>query len=185
MSPVAARDRLVEGTWRVTQRLVVLAVLALIAVILVNGPRATTHQPLGSESPPRSDPVVYCAAGDMTMSIEARRPSQRQPLNSGAWDAVHSRRRVVTIVLRNVSTLRCHGGAAFDFTIRDHTGRMVGQWTNPGDWFTGYYQPGEYHTFSLPAVWYCDRQGPFTAIATVGNYTAHRAGLRGSEITCV
>jgi hypothetical protein len=167
-----------------SQRLVVIAVLGLIAVILVNGPRASTHQAFGSESPPQSDLVLYCAAGDMTMSIQVRRPSHRQPLNSGAWDAVHSHHRVATIVLRNVSTGPCLGGSAFSLTIRDHTGTMIGQWTNPGTWFTAYYQPGEYKTFSLPAVWHCHHRGPFTAIATVGSYTAHRTGLRGSEITC-
>jgi hypothetical protein len=91
---------------------------------------------------------------------------------------------VATIVLRNISTRRCLGGSAFSFTIRDHAGRMVGRWDSPGNWFTDYYQPGEYRTFSLPTVWRCDRAGPFTALATVGGYSARRTGLRRSEITC-
>ena len=165
-----------------SQRLVVVAVLALIAVVLVNGPRHSNRHALLPESPTRSEVVVYCAAGDMTMTIEVRRPSHRQPENSGAWDAVHSRRRVATIVLRNVSTGRCLGGSAFSFTIRDHAGRMVGQWGNPGNWFTGYYAPGEYQTFSLPTVWRCDHAGPFTATATVGGYSARRTGLRRSQV---
>jgi hypothetical protein len=163
---------------------VVVTVLALIAVILVNGPRHSTRHALLPESQARSNTVVYCAAGDMTMAIEVRRPSDRQPENTGAWDAVHSRRPVATIVLRNISTRRCLGGSGFSFTIRDHAGGMVGQWGNPGNWFTDYYRPGEYETFSLPAVWRCDRAGPFTAFATVGGYSARRTGLRRSEITC-
>jgi hypothetical protein len=167
-----------------SQRLVVVAVLALVAVILVTGPRPATHTSFVRESRTRSNPVVYCAAGDMTMTIEVRRPSHRQPLNSGAWDAVHSHHRVATMVLRNVSTFRCRGGSAFSITIRDHVGTMVGEWHDPGNWFTDYYRPGEYQTFSLPAVWRCDRRGPFTAIATIGSYTARRIGLRRSDITC-
>jgi hypothetical protein len=121
----------------------------------------------------------------MRLAIEVRRPSHAQEKDSGAWDAVHSRRRVATVVLRNISKRHCFAGSGeFALTIVDRVGEIVGRWDDPADYFAYYYQPGDYHTFSLPSVDRCDRPGPFTALAIVGRLTARRTGLRRSDITC-
>jgi len=92
---------------------------------------------------------------------------------------------VATVVLRNVGHHSCYGGSGhFDLTIQDRVGTTVGQWDN-NHWFGATYRPGEYRTFSLPAVYTCTRPGPFTAYATVGRFTATRHDLRGSDITCL
>jgi hypothetical protein len=92
---------------------------------------------------------------------------------------------VATVVLRNISKHHCFAGSGeFALTILDRVGEIVGRWDDPGGYFAFYYQPGEYHTFSLPAVDRCDRPGPFTAFAIVGQLTAQRTGLRRTDITC-
>ena len=96
---------------------------------------------------------------------------------------MHSQHPVVTIVLRNVSGRRCYDVSAFTFTIRDRVGKIVGSWDSNA-WFDGYDQPGGYQTFSLPAVYHCNRPGPFTAVAVVGGRTVRRHHLRLSDITC-
>ena len=141
-----------------------------------------------SEAPPSkstttTETSAVCSAGGTKPLVEVRRPSQRQ-VSVADWAHVHSQHRVATVVLRNVSGRPCYGGAAFTFTIRDRAGRIVGAWDSH-DWFSAYYQPGGYQTFSLPSVYRCDRPGPFTAIAVVGNHTARRDGLHLSEITCL
>jgi hypothetical protein len=119
----------------------------------------------------------------MTLAIVVRRPSH-QRLTDTNWATVNSRHPVATAVLRNVSHHPCYGGSGhFDLTIQDRAGTTVGQWDSRS-WFGGTYQPGEYRTFSLPAVYTCTRPGPFTAYATVGRFTATRHDLRRSDITC-
>jgi hypothetical protein len=128
--------------------------------------------------------VLPCVAGDTTSAVEVRRPSHLQVSVPG-WAHVHSQHRVATVVLRNVSGRPCYARAAFSLTIRDRAGRMVGEWNDHHSWFVRYLPRGGYWTFSLPAVYRCNRPGPFTAIAVVGGYTARRYGLRRSEITCL
>jgi len=134
-------------------------------------------------STPTIDTSAVCAAGDTTPAIEVRHPSHRQ-VSVADWAHVHSQHRVATIVLRNVGDHPCYGGSRFVFTIRDRDGRIVGAWDST-DWFSDYYQPGGYRTFSLPSVARCDSRGPFTAIAVVGKTTTRLHGLRLSEITCL
>ena len=177
-----------------SQRLVVGMALALVVVIVVTGLHYSGHKaalPPKSTTPPKSSTppetnvgVRHCAAGDMTVAIELRRPSHRQDSGDLGGFEAHSHQRVATIVLRNVSDHRCLGGSPFDFTILDRLGRPVGEYLDHGEWFIDYYQPGGQRTFSLPAVYRCDRPGPFTAVAAVGGYTARRHGLFRSAITC-
>jgi hypothetical protein len=123
-----------------------------------------------------------CAAGDTAPAIEIRRPSHQQ-VSVHNWAHVHSQHPVATVVLRNVSGRRCYDVSGFTFTIRDRVGKIVGSWDSNA-WFPGYYQPGGYRTFSLPAVYHCDRPGPFTAVAVVGGRTVRRHHLSLSDITC-
>jgi len=123
-----------------------------------------------------------CAAGDMAIAIELRGRSHQQ-VYVHDWAHVHSQHPVATVVLRNVSGRRCYDVSAFTFTIRDRVGKIVGDW-NSNNWFPGTYQPGGYQTFSLPAVYHCNRPGPFTAVAVVGGHTVRRHHLRLSDITC-
>ena len=170
-----------------TQRLVVVAFIALVVAIVVDGLRSSNRKAPAPKSttPPDTSAglgVRHCAAGDMTIAIELRRPSHRHLQDSGIFEA-HSQQRVATVVVRNVSDRRCRGGSALTFTIRDRTGRPVGEWSD-SSWFIDYYQPGGYRTFSLPGVYHCDHPGPFTVVAAVGGYTARRHGLSRSAITC-
>jgi hypothetical protein len=174
------------GAW--SQRLVVVAVLAAVVVILVDGSRSLNHTPRPTRSPTPTDTTgvvnpQVCAPDGMTLAIRIRPPSHRQ-LASSDWATVNSRHPVATVVLQNVSHHPCYGGSGhFDLTIQDRVGTTVAQWDN-SHWFDATYQPGEYRTFSLPAVYSCTRPGPFTALATVGAYTARRNRLRRGDITC-
>jgi hypothetical protein len=120
----------------------------------------------------------------MTVSIQLRRPTQRQ--RTGVFQAV-SHDRVATIVMRNVGHRRCvYDRKAFMFRIVDRGGRLIGEWDSNDDanWFFGYYRPGAYRTLTLPNVYTCLPPGPYTALAIVGGYTALRHGLRARDITC-
>ena len=113
--------------------------------------------------------IRHCAPRDMRMTIEARGPYP-----------------AATVVLSNVSDRGCLAeGAPFRFTILDRIGRITGDWDDHGETFTGWYLPGGQRAYSLPAVYTCNRRGPFTAVAIVGRYTARRHGLRKSQITCL
>lgn len=139
-------------------------------------PNPTTHAEISVSAPP-------CAAGDLTMAIEVRRPSLGQQEDSG-WDAVRSVDPVASLVTRNVSNHRCLGGlGAWDFKILDRAGKTVGDWDNRG-WFDVNYPPGMSRSFSLPAVYTCTRPGPFTAVAVLGLDTVRRRDLTRSQITC-
>jgi hypothetical protein len=86
--------------------------------------------------------------------------------------------------MRNVSRTHCSGGSAFEFKIFDRAGKMIGWWDDIPTWFIGNYPPGGIRTLSLPAVYHCDRPGPFTAVARIGGYTARRGDLNLNDITC-
>ena len=117
------------------------------------------------------------------MTIEVRPPSPGQRQDTG-WDAVRSADPVASLVMRNVSNHRCVGGSgAWDFKILDRVGKTVGEWDNSG-WFDVTYPPGMSRSFSLPAVYTCTRQGPFTAVAVLGLDTVRRRDLTRSQITC-
>lgn len=126
--------------------------------------------------------VPYCVVSDMRMAIAVRRPSPRQV--DSPMSPMQPQHRVVTIVLRNVSGHLCRFESAYDLTIYDRVGRIVGQWDDPR-WFGGTYRSGEVGTFSLPEVYRCERLGPFWAFAAVGPYSARRHGLHLSDITCL
>jgi len=126
--------------------------------------------------------VPYCVGSDMRMAIEVRRPSLQQIESPMSPENPHH--RVATIVLRNVSGHVCRFESAYDLTIYDRVGRIVGQWDDPR-WFGGTYRSGEVGTLSLPAVYRCERMGPFWAFAAVGPYSARRHGLHLSDITCL
>jgi hypothetical protein len=97
--------------------------------------------------------------------------------------SIEIRKGVATIVVRHVGANPCDlRYRRFRLTIRDRAGNVIGQWG--GARFGGDFSPGSEQTFSLPAVWHCDRRGPFLALATVGPYGARRSKLSRSEITC-
>lgn len=156
-----------------------LVVLALAAHSRTSAP-GPAHGGLPSHRPAPSFGPPQCAAGDMAISIELRRP---QGQDRGVF-RVHSHRRAATIVVQNVSDRQCFARPAFTFRILDRLGRTVGSWDDQGNWFNGTYQPAGIRTFSLPAVYHCDRPGPFTAVARVDGHTARRHNLNLSEITC-
>jgi hypothetical protein len=184
------------------QRLVVVAAIALVVAIVVDALHSSTNN---SPAPSRTAVtaagvdlgVRFCARRDMRIAVEIRRPSHHQhthllreepvidvlPAKSSGSLQAHSRQQVATVILRNVSGRRCLGGSPFSITITDRVGETVSEWLD-STWFVAYYRPGGYRTFSLPAVYRCDRPGPFTAVAAVGLYTARRHGLSLSEITC-
>ena len=150
--------------------------------------RSGVHGPPAPQSPSDAENgagvgVPDCVGSDMRIAIEVRRPSHWQL--EGGWGGMHARsdHRVATIVLRNVSGHLCRFESAFDMTIYDRAGRIVGQWDDPR-WFDGTYRPGTSGTFSLPDVYTCARPGPFWAFGAVGGYSARRHGLRLSDITC-
>jgi hypothetical protein len=173
----------------VRQRLLIgLAVAAgFLALVVVDGIGSGKNPAAPKSTSPAATSVARrvprCAAGDMTMAIDVRRPPHRQRLGSGVYET-QSRRPVATIVLRNISTHLCHARPSFTLRIADRDGRTVGDWNDAGVWFTADYWPGRYRTFSLPSVYRCNTPGPFTADAVVGGYTARRHGLSRSEITC-
>jgi len=156
--------------------------LAFAAHLRTSAPGPANHL-LGDNHTNQVAGLPHCAVGDMTLTIDIRPPSQRQQKDNG-WDAAHFRHPVATVVLRNVGPHRCLGGSGvFYFRILDQGGKVIGAW-NSGFWFRHPYRPGGYKTFSLPAVWHCDRPGPFTAVAKVGKYSVRRDHLGLSDITC-
>ena len=157
--------------------------LSITILALLTGACSQSGASEAPKSTSTTETSAVCSAGATKPVVAVRRPSQRQ-VSVADWAHVHSQHQVATVVLRNVSGRPCYGGAAFTFTIRDRAGRIVGAWDSH-NWFSAYYQPGGYQTFSLPSVYRCDRRGPFTAIAVVGKYTARRHGLRLSDITCL
>ena len=138
----------------------------------------------GVPAPPAGAGVPYCVGHDMTIAMKIRRPSYLQLNYAAGGMNARSNHRVVTIVMRNVSGHLCRFESAFDMTIYDREGRIVGQWDDP-NWFTATWHSGGVGTFSLPAVYGCDHPGPFWAFGAVGGYSARLHGLRLTDITCL
>ena len=173
--------------WR--DKLVIGGAIGFLAVALIalSGVLSPGQKAL---SPPNTTPTEIdavsreCAAGDLAIAIEVRRPSVGQREDSG-WDAVQSPHPVASLVARNVSGHRCVGAlGAWDFKILDPVGKTIADWDNVG-WFDVNYPPGRSRSFSLPDVFTCARPGPFIAVARFhgGAYTT-RHGLKRSDITC-
>jgi hypothetical protein len=175
-----------------SNRIVIGAVIAVIVIAAVDAFRPSDHKTIHRPTTAATTPstaalpgVRRCARSDLTMVIRLRRPSRQQSRQqtsglTGAWP----RRRVTTIVVRNVAAPRClleTGG--YSLTIKDRSGKMIGEWDDPA-WFDDTYAPGSEKTFSLPGVYHCDRPGPFVAVAEVGYYTAQRRNLHRRDITC-
>ena len=191
---ILERERELAGSRRLSwrpPRLLMIAVaaagVALLLVVLALAAHSRTSAPgpahgggLPGHHPTLSFGPPQCAAGDMAISIELRRPHGQA---SGVFK-VHSHRRAATIVVQNVSDRACSAAPAFTFRILDRLGRTIGSWDDQGSWFNGTYQPAGIRTFTLPAVYRCDRPGPFTAVARVDGKTVRRHNLNLSEITC-
>lgn len=184
----AARRRL---TWRPPRVLMLTAAAAGLGLLIVTlafaaHSRTSAARPANSPNYRSIPPTAtgFCATGDITPTIEVRPPSQRQLHDAaGAWDFVHSPRPVATLVVQNTGDHSCYAAPAFDFKILDQRGRTVAGWDST-KWFAGTYQPGGSRTFSLPAVYSCERTPPFTAVAVVGNDAVRRHGLIRRDITC-
>jgi hypothetical protein len=147
------------------------AVVALLVVATVDALRSSggdTTEPAPTASTTTTKEAIVtpppCAWREIAVSIRIR--------------------GVATIFVRNAGARPCFlDVAGFRFTIRDRAGRRVGLWTDP-TWFAGDLSPDSAKTVSLPAVFRCDRPGPYVAIATVGPYSVRRGSLSRSEITC-
>ena len=166
-----------------SQRTLVGAGIALVAVAAVDALRSSDHTSATSRTPGSTTTVKRtgyhrCPRRDIAVGIEVRRPSSLQ--NSGAPLGA-GRQPVATIVVRNVGPRRCLGVWGLRFTITDRAGNPVGRWLDSA-WFVGYYSPGRAKTFSYPDIYRCDRPGPFAASATVGPYSASRGNLSRSQI---
>ena len=179
-------------TWR-PPRVLMIAVaaagvgLAILLLALAAHSRSSAPGPanhgLRATFPTSTAGSVPCAAGDLATTIEVLRPSQRQDTDPGSFKTTLNR-PVATIVVQNVSGHSCHARPPFVFKIRDRLGRVVGNWNDGGNWFDADYTPGASQTFSLPAVYHCNRPGPFTAVAHVGGHPVRRRNLNRSQITC-
>ena len=130
--------------WR--DKLVIGGAIGFLAVALIalSGVLSPGQKAL---SPPNTTPTEIdavsreCAAGDLAIAIEVRRPSVGQREDSG-WDAVQSPHPVASLVARNVSGHRCVGAlGAWDFKILDPVGKTIADWDNVG-WFDVNYPPG-------------------------------------------
>jgi hypothetical protein len=171
-------------------RIIVAGVLALVVVAAIDSLRSrdhggnarqTTAATAQASSTAEIARIRRCTRGDVVVGIEIRRPSRLQR-TEGPYQA--PRRPVATIVVRDVDAPRClFVDGSFQLTITDRTGRVIGVWLDAA-WFVDYYSPGSEETFSLPEVYYCDRPGPFVAVAEVGPYRVRRGYLTRRQITC-
>jgi hypothetical protein len=176
-----------------SNRIVMGAVIAVIVIAAVDAFRSrdhdtTAHATTAATTPRNVAPVRRCAPGDLAVAIEIRRPSRVQT-SGGVFAATRPRRRVATIVVRNVRAPPClFASGGFHLTISDRTGKVIGEWNDDPRrglvWFAHTYSPGSEKTFSLPTVYRCDRPGPFVAVATVGSNITLRGYLSRRQITC-
>lgn len=173
-------------------RLVVAAVATLVVVVAIDAFRSGTSGPK-SPRPGSTSPAISvestsavkimpeCGRADVSVRIAIRRPAASQ-IGSSDYGVI-SRRRVATIVVRNVSDHPCRTIWGLHLTIKDRAGEIIGEWL-AASWFTRHYPPGFQKTFSLPAVYACKHPGPFVALATVGIFSVRRDGLNRRQITC-
>jgi hypothetical protein len=122
-----------------------------------------------------------CTNEQVAVSIEVRHAAQTAP---PGLDVLPRRRVVATVVVGRVGQQPCsEDPLPFALNIYDRNGRHAGDWLSTL-YFAGAFRPGTERDVSLPDVYYCDRPGPFHAVASVGPYTARLGHLSYSAITC-
>jgi hypothetical protein len=173
---------------RVTQVIVggVAAVLVVAGIdalraSMTNDQRQTLSSTTTTVPPALASTAPACAPDQVAVSIEVRHAAQSAP---PGLDVLPRRRVVATVVVRRLGGGACsQDPLPFALNVYDRDGRQVGAWLSTL-YFAGAFEAGTERDVSLPAVYHCDRPGPFHAIATAGPYVARRGHLSNSDITC-